>query len=115
MHHRLATALGRGERSARSDGHFERASALRAARKNLFDLYGKLMATGVRVGAGGPDADLCYLIGNTCQTLGLPEAKHWFNEAVARDPRHAPSRAALEQLEATTPKGPDSHEESRAP
>jgi tetratricopeptide (TPR) repeat protein len=115
MHHRLAAALGRLERAEKAEEHFERASTLRDGRKNLFDLYGRLMATGVRAGGPGPDTDLCYLIGNNCQILGLPEAREWFQLAIARDPRHAASRAALEQLEATAPKNSDSPVEGGKP
>ena len=79
----------------------DRGFELRSARQELHDLYGQLINTGVQSGGPGPNADLCYRLGTSSQTLGLPEAREWYREALRRSPNHALSMAALQEVQST--------------
>lgn len=100
-HHQLGTVLKRLGEEDDGQEHLDRGLELRAARTRILDLYGELAQTGITSGGPGPSGDLCYRMGACCQSLDLPEAREWYREALRRAPGHAPSVAALMQLEPT--------------
>ena len=98
-HHQLGAVLQRLGAAVEGREHIERGFELRSARRQLLDLYGQLINTGVQSGGPGPNADLCYRLGATCQELGLSEAREWYREALRRASDHALSRAALKEMQ----------------
>jgi tetratricopeptide (TPR) repeat protein len=89
VHFQLSQAWKRLEKPQQAAAELRRMREIQAVEREFSDLH----ETAARQPA---DAEVRYRLGELARDLGKPElAKVWYRAALAIDPHHEPSRAAL--------------------